>query len=128
MRILLILLTLFTGITALAGGLMLMLWPDGSAMQLPLGQLNAPLFSNYLIPGVILFFVVGGMNMAALVAILRKKQGRYNLSMVAGVMIIGFIIGELLFVSELHWLQFLYLGIGLLTVLTAYQLKGKWAV
>lgn len=128
MRILLILLTLFTGITAMAGGLMLTLWPDGSAMQLPLGQLDSPLFSNYLVPGLILFLAVGVMNMAALVAILRKKQSRYNLCMVAGVMIIGFIIGEWLFVSELHWLQFLYFGIGLLTVLTAYQLKGKWAV
>lgn len=128
MRILLILLTLFTGITAMAGGLMLVLWPDGSAMQLPLGQLNTSLFSNYLIPGLVLFFVVGGLNMAALVAILRKRNYRYNLSIAAGVMITGFIIGELLFISELHWLQFLYLGIGLLTVLTAYQLKGKWVV
>jgi len=35
---------------------------------------------------------------------------------------------QLLLIQAAHWLHFIYLGIGLLIILIAYQLKGKWAV
>jgi hypothetical protein len=42
--------------------------------------------------------------------------------------IAGWIIIQVMLIRSLHWLHFIYLGMGILVVLIAYQLKGKWVV
>jgi hypothetical protein len=57
---------------ALAGGLVLILAPRGEIMPLPLGALAGSPFETYLVPGVILFGVLGlGPLIAARFAWLR---------------------------------------------------------
>lgn len=52
-------LLLFQGVGAMGGGGALMLKPDGSILHMPLSVLNESVFPNYLIPGIVLFFVLG---------------------------------------------------------------------
>lgn len=101
--------------------------PDGTTMGLPLSLLDAAPFKNFLIPGMALT-TVGVINTLAVFFYIRRNVNRYNWAMAGGVMIIGWIIVQMILIQTFHWLQFIYLGVGLLVILIAYQLKGKWAV
>lgn len=58
-RALLFGLLLFNGLSALFGGSVLIAAPDGSILGLPLSLLERTPFSDFLIPGLILFTVLG---------------------------------------------------------------------
>ncbi|MBN2239378.1 MAG: hypothetical protein JW712_06365 [Dehalococcoidales bacterium] len=47
------------GIGGIGSGPMLFLAPDGSLMQMPVDILEGTLFSDYLVPGIILFLFIG---------------------------------------------------------------------
>ena len=67
-----VVLEILLSIGALAGGLVLMIAPRGEIMPLPLSALAGSPFDTYLIPGLILFGVVGlGPLVAARLAWLR---------------------------------------------------------
>lgn len=127
MKTILFLLVSFTALTAIISGLLMINDPTGSFFQMPLNLLSGSLFKNYLIPGVILAFLVGGTNLVAVVLNLMRNKSRYNWAIAAGVMISGWIIVQMIMISAFSWLQLLYLVIGILTILLAYQLQGKWA-
>lgn len=57
--VLLVVLQALLGIGAVISGAMLTLSPDGSYLQLPLNLLDNSPFSDYLIPGIVLFVFVG---------------------------------------------------------------------
>ena len=118
----------FIAMTAVPSGLMLILEPDGSILQLPQMVLQSTPFHSFLIPGIILTLVVGGINSIALLLCLFNKQFQYRWAMAGGTILVIWILAQLATISFFHWLQFIYLGIGILVVLIAYQLRGKWAV
>jgi len=128
MKTLLLLMISFIAITSTISGVLLVSDPGGSIMNLPLTLLNGTPFKNYLIPGIILTAIVGGVNLVAVVYNIQKSSNRYNWAMAGGMMICGWIIVQMIIIRAAHWLHFLYLGTGLLIILIAYQLKGKWAV
>ncbi|GAB2824401.1 hypothetical protein [Ferruginibacter profundus] len=128
MKMLLLILLGFIAFTALASGVIIINHPDGGAMQLQLNVLDSTPFKNFLIPGIILTTVVGCTNLLAFIFCFTKYPTRYNWAIAAGIMICGWIIVQMLLINTMHWLQFVYLGAGLLVILIAYQLKGKWAV
>ena len=102
--------------------------PDGGILNLPLSLLEGTPFKNYLVPGVLLAGLVGGVNTAAIYSSIAQSTTRYNWAVAGGIMITGWIIAQMILIQSLHWLHFIYLGAGVLIVLMAYQLKGKWAV
>jgi hypothetical protein len=128
MRALLIFLLFVVAVTAIPSGMMLVFEPDGSLLRMPLSILSSTPFHSFLIPGVVLSIVVGGLNAIALLMCLFKKPFQYRWAMAGGVVLVLWILAQLSMISGFHWLQLLYLGIGLITILTAYQLRGKWAV
>ncbi len=128
MRALLLVLLFIVAISALPCGFMLVLEPDGSILQLPQELLNPTPFESFLIPGIFLSLFVGGINLIAFVLCLLKKPLRYRWAMAAGTVLILWIVAQFFLISGFIWLQFVYLGMGVLIVLTAYQLRGKWAV
>jgi hypothetical protein len=74
--ILLSLLHIFLGINGLAGGILLMIKPDGSLLGMQSDWLiNAP-FNNYLIPGLLLAFFLGVIPLATLSGILKRRKCR----------------------------------------------------
>lgn len=126
MRMLVLLLLAFTSITAFGGGILLMMEPEGSMIQLSPALLkDSPFpFPDYFIPGLVLCFVVGGTNLlAALYTVLRKPPG-IKLSLLSGVMVLGFIVVEIIVIREFSWLQLLYLVIGL-AIITATLKRMK---
>jgi hypothetical protein len=105
-------LLLFNGVTATAGGLALM--TDLIPEQLEWVR-DTDFPSNYF-PGVILMAVVGGSSLIAAVALVRRVDGWELASIVAGAVMVFWIIGEVASIRAFHFLQAIYLVTGLLVV------------
>jgi hypothetical protein len=69
--------------------------------------------SNYF-PGVILMAVVGGSSLIAAVALLKRSDGWQLASIVAGIVMVLWIIGEVASIRGFHVLQVIYLVTGAL--------------
>lgn len=114
MRLLVVFLLLFVSLSAIWGGIMLVIDPSGQKMQMPLSFLEKSPFENYLIPGIILLFMNGLMNLVA-VALLLKNHVFYPwLVMFQGVVLSVWIIAQIhllqIFYAPLH-LPYFILGI-----------------
>lgn len=128
MRTLLFLLISFVAVTSILSGLLMMSSPDGTLLHLPINVLKETFFKDFLMPGILLTAIVGGVNLIAALYNLQRHSSRYNWAIAGGIVISGWIVIQMILMQAIHWLHFLYLGVGILIVLLAYQLKGKWAV
>jgi hypothetical protein len=128
MRLLLFLLVSFITVTAVVSGLLMISNPDGKILGLSTELLTGTPFKNFRIPGMLLTVLVGITNLAAVIFNLQRNKNRYNWAMAGGIMITGWIVIQMILINITYWIQFFYLGTGVLIILLAYQLKGKWAV
>lgn len=128
MRNLLLILTAFIALSATTSGIIMVIFPDGSYLNLPQPLLANSPFSNYFIPGLILFAGVGGSAVVALCYLLAHHNKQYVIAIASGIFVTVWIVMQMVMTQVTHWLQFLYLFSGLFIMLIAYQLKGKWAV
>ena len=74
---LLIILQILLGLGALGGGGTLMLAPDGRLIQMPVTLLKDTPFTDYLIPGALLFTFVGLYPMAVAYSLWRRPAWRW---------------------------------------------------
>lgn len=73
-------------------------------------------FPGAYLPGVILFAVVGGSALIAAVAVARAVPRHALASIVAGIVMVAWIVGEVASIGGLHWLRVVYLVTGLVVV------------
>ena len=125
MRIFLIALLSLISLTAIVSGGFMVLYPGGTALNLPLSILEPTPFHDFLIPGWLLLGV-GSIHFFALLQWWQKSNARFNWSIVAGILISGWIVVQMILLGIVNWWQIGYLFVGILIVLTAWQLKGKW--
>ena len=116
-------LLILTGISAVLGGWGFVADPSGETLQMSLDWLERSPFSNYFIPGLILMVILGfGSLLAALICIRKSKS--YPLWVIAfGAILIVWISTQILMIRMLHWLQFLYGGIGLILLFLGIKEK-----
>ncbi|HET7037742.1 MAG TPA: hypothetical protein VFI42_18850 [Thermomicrobiaceae bacterium] len=111
----------FAAISAIGGGIGL----AGGGLEFPLDWLAGTPFTSYTVPGLILGVVVGGSQLIALVASLRHASWAMAASLWAGVIMLGWIVGEVLIVGShggvMIGLQALYFIVGLLIAALAYR-------
>ena len=71
-------LQIFVSVGAIVAGLLLIMYPSGSPLQTPANMLKDSPFSNFLIPGIILFFVNGiGQLLAGVLTLRRDPRAGY---------------------------------------------------
>ncbi|HTL07715.1 MAG TPA: hypothetical protein VL307_05640 [Chitinophagaceae bacterium] len=128
MRGLLLTLTSIVGVTSLLCGALMIYRPDGHLFQLSVSLLKNSPFRNFLIPGIILFAVVGGTNAVATVALLTHRKHAANSALLAGICLCGWVLVQMWITAVFFWLQFVYLAAGLGILLLAFQTKKKWLV
>lgn len=128
MKIFLFILVSIVAVTSTLSGLLMISDPGGGILNLSLNLLEGTPFKNYLVPGLLLTGLVGGVNTAAIYSSIAHSTTRYNWAIAGGIMITGWIIAQMILIQSVHWLHFIYFGAGVLIILIAYQLKGKWAV
>lgn len=117
-----VLLTLL-GAGAVFGGGILIISPSGRLMGMPLSMLDHSPFHNFLIPGVILFLVLGLFPIALTFALVKRPDckfaGRFNFfddmywawtySIYAAFVLIIWIQAEMSYLQSVHWSHTLYM-------------------
>ncbi len=128
---LLIVLQLLLGIGATISGVMLILKPDGSLLQLPLDLLLGSPFSDYLIPGILLFVFIGLFPLFTAFSLLKRPQWKklnainpfkefhwaWVASIAAGIILLIWVLTETALVGYVSFLQPVMGGWGLLLIL-----------
>lgn len=122
-KIVLILLLLYVGITAVWGGGGLLL-KGGSAFALPADLLENTPFPDYTIPGLILTFIVGGTNLLAAYLLFKKHKFALEATATAGFGLAIWLFTELYLLPDSHFIQTVYFAIAVVTlVLTMILVK-----
>ena len=125
-RYLLFLLHLLLGINASLGGLLLMLKPDGSLLQMNREFLRNSGFSNFFLPGLLLFTFIGLLSILSFCGLVFKfnfkalntlniyadRHWAWAFSVYTGITTIFWITIQLL-ITEYFWLQPVIILIGL---------------
>ena len=103
----------FIGVGAVAGGLGLALDPSGESVGLPLELLNETPFSNFLIPGIVLFAVNGLGSLTGAIASFARHRYAGLAAIALGAFLTAWIGVQVYWFAGFHWLHWLYLCLGL---------------
>lgn len=117
----------FLGVGALIGGGAMILSPDGSILHIPLNLLTNSPFTNYLIPGLILFLVLGiipiitafflftkrQIKFVEIICIYKHRHWSWNSSLYIGFILIIWITIEMYMVQGIAFIQVFYIFLGL---------------
>lgn len=99
----------FAALSAIGGGIGLL---ATNGLGIPLAYLRTTPFTSYVVPGVILGVAVGGSALAATLLLLRHQRWADLTAFGAGAIMAGWIVGEVLLLGQLSWLQWFYLAVG----------------
>lgn len=113
----------FVGLGAIGGGMMAILNPDGPGGMAVDVLKNSP-FSNFLIPGIILFTVIGLGNIFSVITMLLKSKYRY-ISSVFGWALVIWIIVQCIMLQMVIYLHVLFFIIGLVQSILAMIILFK---
>ena len=102
----------FNGLSAVGGGLALIV---GLIPEQPSWVEHTSFSDNYF-PGVILMAVVGGSALVAALSMVKRVDGWQLASIVAGMIMVFWIVGEVASIRGFHFLQVIYLVTGLLVL------------
>ncbi len=96
----------YEGLGALAGGILLVIAPDGRLMDMPVDMMHGS-FKDFFIPGIILF-LLGILNVIAFFSVLLRKRSDWLMAGLAmGGLHIWFWV-EIAILQEIHWLHFMW--------------------
>ena len=115
-------LCLFTGITAVLGGIGLLTAAPGSPALPPASLLEHSPFDTFFIPGLVLLLVVGGGNLLAALLEARRLHGSELAVLVGGAALTGWIVTQVLMVQTFSWLQLVYFLTGVITLTAGWWL------
>ncbi len=111
----------FSAVSAV-GGSVAMLATDG--MGMPRAMLRGSPFDSFVGPAVILFIVVGGTQLAAVIHLVARRRSALLWSAVAGFGLTIWIIVETVMIGGFSVLQAIYVAAGLLEIALVLALLG----
>ncbi|SEL10551.1 hypothetical protein [Parapedobacter koreensis] len=123
LRLFAIFLLIFNGLSAIAGGGILIIDPQGYAIRIPVSILQYSPFSNFLIPGILLFIFNGLSSLLIAWAVINRIQGYLWLVIFQGVASITWIVTQVVMIREIVLLHYIYGGIGLLFLVAGILLE-----
>lgn len=133
MRNILIFLLSFLGLGAVGGGGVLIISPSGEMIGMPLSMLKNSPFNSFLIPGIILFLVLGIVPFLVAFGLLKKPESRlaerlnlfkdmhwaWSYSIYITFALIIWLQTEMFFIQGVSWLHNFYLLIALIIIFLA---------
>jgi hypothetical protein len=105
-------LLLFNSVSSIGGGIALMTGVIPEQAE----WVEHTDFSSLYFPGVILMVVVGGSSAIAALAMMKRSEGWQLSSIVAGVIMLFWIVGEVASIRGFHFLQVIYFLTGAMVV------------
>jgi vacuolar-type H+-ATPase subunit I/STV1 len=124
MNKLLILLHFFVGIGALYGGGVAVLNPV-NPMGISVDVLQNSPFSSFLIPGIILFLVVGVGNIFAAAVLIKRFKYSLYISHFMGLALVGWIVVQCIMMRTINILHTIYFAIGAVETVLSLNLILK---
>lgn len=121
---LLFILHAFVGLGAVGGGMMAILNPQGPG-GMPTDALKNSPFSNYLIPGIILFAVIGLGNIISAFIILLKPRFHGYVSSIFSWALVIWIIAQCIMLNTVIYLHVIFFLIGLVEVVLSMIILFK---
>ena len=124
----------FLALGAIGGGIVLIISPTGELIGIPLSEFKNIPFNSYLIPGIILFSVLGVIPLLLIIALLKKPESKlaeqinifkdmhwsWTYSIYIAFTLIGWIHIELIFLQGIvHWLHTFYMCYAILILIIA---------
>jgi len=124
----------FLSLGAIGGGIVLIISPTGELIGLPLSEFKNMPFDSYLMPGIILFSVLGIIPSILIIALLKKPESKlaeqinifkdmhwsWTFSIYIAFTLICWIHIQLIFMQGVvHWLQTFYMVYAILIIIIA---------
>jgi hypothetical protein len=124
----------FLALGAIGGGVVLIISPTGALIGLPLSEFKNMPFSSFLIPGIILFSVLGVIPLLLIIALLKKPESKiaeqinifkdmhwsWTYSIYIAFTLIGWIHIQLIFLQgSVYWLHTFYMFYAILIIIIA---------
>lgn len=133
MRIVLLALLAFLGAGAIGGGAALIISPSGEMIGMPISLLAQSPFRSFLVPGILLFCVLGLIPVCLTVALVRKPESKlaerinffadmhwsWSYSVYVGFSLIIWIQLEMVFLRAVHWLHTFYMFLAVAIIFIA---------
>ncbi len=133
MRNVLIILLGFLGLGAIYGGGTLIISPSGELLGMPLSLLEHSPFNSFLVPGIILFSVLGIAPCLLIIALLKKPEKKFaerlnffkdmhwswSYSIYTGFALIIWIQIEMLFLQAVEWIHVFYVFLAVAIIFVA---------
>jgi hypothetical protein len=116
-------LSAFTALSALGGSFEMLLWQHGN-QYLPLWLLQHTPFQSFLIPGLLLGLVVGGLALLSTFLTWRHPTIAADVILLSGGALSIWIIAELALLRELSWLHAIYGSLG--AALLWFGVSASW--
>lgn len=126
MKVFLFLLEAFAALSLLLFGLVFINYPDGSALNLNTRILVDAPFRNFTVPGILLTANGVVYVLSLLQAMGEPRRNRYNWTLAGGLLTIVFSLVAIMFVRPFLVAEWVALVLGVMIVLMASYLKGKW--
>jgi hypothetical protein len=124
-HILAVLILIFSGISACFGGWMLITSPDGSSLGMAVSLLGHSPFSDFLIPGIVLFTLIGLLSLVSAYLIFRDVTRYSFLTILMGLIIIGWIVVQAIMIQTVNYLHVIFVAAGLLLVVSGLLLRKQ---
>lgn len=124
-RYIAILVLLFNAASALFGGYMLIDDPTGDALQMPVDAMKNGPFRDFLIPGVVLFSVLGVGSLLALAMLIFNVRYYVQAVFLEGFATIVWIVTQMIIVQDVVLLQIVYFSVGAVLVLCSLSLGSN---
>lgn len=105
-------LQIFVGLTALVSGTMLVIYPSGKLLSAPLEMLNGSPFNDFLLPGFILLSAHGIGQIIASILTFRKHRWTELIGAIFGFALIIWIFVQVNMIGGGTFLQYSYFFIG----------------
>jgi hypothetical protein len=109
---------IFHAVSAIGGGIALIV----GALPVPLVVLRHTPFDSFVVPGIFLGAVIGGSAAISAGALLARSRHAAAISIGAGAIMVGWILGETALFEGFSWLQGLYLLTGSIALLVSIRL------
>lgn len=113
------------GISGLAGGWELISDPSGKSLGWRTTMLRYSLFKNYLVPGIVLFSLIGGLSIIIAVIVIRKPKIYPLLLTGQGILLVLWIIIQVIFIGQVMLLHLFCTITGFMMIASGYFLMKE---
>lgn len=120
-RKILLVMFLLVAFGAIPAGIALVAKPDGSNLMLDATMLRYNVFNNFLVPGLVLLFLVGIGHLTTVLLFWKKSSLAPVAGFSMGNILIGWIVVQIMLIGYASWMQPFFFSVGLAEVLLSFS-------